>query len=202
VGSTQIVLQYTAPGSAERNDLQGVSGHSQQQPALSLSTRLMRPHSRGWLRLVQSDPLRQPEICLNLASEPEDIRRLTEGFRVLCALVRAQPLARLHTGTVTLGDGRELSLERAKAMLSQSEAMEAYIRHTVIHYVHPVGTARMGPDSDAGAVVDQHCRVYGVDGLRVVDASVMPNIPRANTNLTCIMIGERVADWMREASDG
>jgi choline dehydrogenase len=55
----------------------------------------------------------------------------------------------------------------------------------------------MGPDSDKEAVVDQYCRVRGVAGLRVVDASVMPNIVRANTNLTCIMIGERVADLMR-----
>ena len=62
---------------------------------------------------------------------------------------------------------------------------------------HPVGTVRMGPASDSMSVVDQYCRVRGVEGLRVVDASVMPNIVRANTNLTCIMIGERVADWMR-----
>jgi choline dehydrogenase len=62
---------------------------------------------------------------------------------------------------------------------------------------HPVGTARMGLATDPGAVVDQHGRVHGVDNLRVVDASVMPDIPRANTNLTCIMIGERVAEWMQ-----
>jgi choline dehydrogenase len=55
----------------------------------------------------------------------------------------------------------------------------------------------MGPDGDERAVVDGPCRVRGVEGLRVVDASIMPTIPRANTNLTCIMIGERVADWMR-----
>ena len=63
--------------------------------------------------------------------------------------------------------------------------------------VIPLAAAKMGPDSDKEAVVDQYCRVRGVEGLRVVDASVMPNIVRANTNLTCIMIGERVADWMR-----
>jgi choline dehydrogenase-like flavoprotein len=62
---------------------------------------------------------------------------------------------------------------------------------------HPVGTARMGPDGDAGAVVDQRGRVRGVDGLAVVDASIMPNVPRAYTNLTCIIIGERASDWMR-----
>jgi choline dehydrogenase len=57
----------------------------------------------------------------------------------------------------------------------------------------------MGPENDPMAVVDQYCRVRGVEGLRVVDASIMPNIVRANTNLTCIMIGERVADWMRNS---
>ena len=67
---------------------------------------------------------------------------------------------------------------------------------------HPVGTAKMGPENDPMAVVDQYCRVRGVEGLRVVDASVMPNIVRANTNLTCIMIGERVADWMRKSGLG
>lgn len=75
------------------------------------------------------------------------------------------------------------------------------MRRTVLHYVHPVGTARMGPDGDPGAVVDQHCRVRGVSNLRVVDASVMPTIPRANTNLTCLMIGERAAGWMRAETE-
>jgi choline dehydrogenase len=63
---------------------------------------------------------------------------------------------------------------------------------------HPVGTAKMGPENDPTAV-DQYCRVRGVEGLRVVDASIMPDIVRANTNLTCIMIGERAADWMRNS---
>jgi choline dehydrogenase len=72
-----------------------------------------------------------------------------------------------------------------------------FIRNNSGTIGHPVGTAKMGPDSDNGAVVDHFCRVRGVEGLRVVDASVMPNIVRANTNLTCIMIGQRVADRMR-----
>lgn len=85
----------------------------------------------------------------------------------------------------------------ALAALASEEARTQYVAQTVTHYVHPVGTARMGPARDAGAVVDQYCSVRGIDGLRVVDASVMPTIPRANTNLTRIMLGERVADWMR-----
>jgi choline dehydrogenase len=62
----------------------------------------------------------------------------------------------------------------------------------------PVGTAPMGPEGDPHAVVDPRCRVRGVKHLRVVDASVLPNIVRCNTNLTCMMIGERVTDWMRK----
>jgi len=77
----------------------------------------------------------------------------------------------------------------------------AYRGETVRHYVYSVGTARMGPEGDGGAVVDQHWRVRGVDNLRVVEASVLPDIPRANANLTCIMIGERVAERMRGGSD-
>ncbi len=67
---------------------------------------------------------------------------------------------------------------------------------------HVSGTCKMGPASDPMAVVDQYCRVRGVEDLRVVDASVMPNIPSANTNMPCIMIGEHVADWMRAEAPG
>jgi choline dehydrogenase-like flavoprotein len=77
------------------------------------------------------------------------------------------------------------------------EALGAYVRATVTTQFHPCITVRMGPADDAMAVVDAGCRIRGLDNLRVVDASIMPNIPRANINLTSIMIGERVADWMR-----
>jgi choline dehydrogenase len=66
---------------------------------------------------------------------------------------------------------------------------------------HAVGTAKMGPAADSMAVVDQHCRVHGLRGLRVVDASVMPSIPRSAPNLTCMMIAERAAEWMNGESD-
>ena len=82
--------------------------------------------------------------------------------------------------------------------MSSDEALATYIRATVATQFHPCGTARMGPADDAMAVIDQHCRLRAVQNLRVVDASVMPTIPRANINLTCIMIGEHVSDWMRD----
>ena len=82
--------------------------------------------------------------------------------------------------------------------MGSDEALEAYVSATVTTQFHPCGTARMGPADDLMAVVDQYCRVRAVRNLRVVDASIMPTIPRANINLTCIMIGEHVADWMRD----
>jgi choline dehydrogenase len=84
-----------------------------------------------------------------------------------------------------------------QATVESDSALMDFIRNNCSTLFHPVGTVKMGPASDSMAVVDQYCHVRGVEGLQVVDASVMPNIVRANTNLTCIMIGERVAEWMR-----
>jgi len=82
--------------------------------------------------------------------------------------------------------------------LASDRVLDAFLLKTLSTARHISGTCKMGPESDPMAVVDQHCRVYGVDGLRVVDASVMPNVIRANTNATTIMIGERVADWIKQ----
>jgi choline dehydrogenase-like flavoprotein len=70
---------------------------------------------------------------------------------------------------------------------------------TTVNTTHSSGTCKLGPASDKSAVVDQYCRVHGLENIRVADASVMPNVVRANTNSTTIMIGERVADWIKEA---
>ena len=84
--------------------------------------------------------------------------------------------------------------------LASDEALDSWMLRNVRHTSHISGTCKMGPDTDPLAVVDQYCRVHGLQGLRVVDASVMPDVVRANTNCTAIMIGERVADWIRGGS--
>jgi choline dehydrogenase len=85
-------------------------------------------------------------------------------------------------------------------VVASDSATANFVRNNCGTIYHPTTTAKMGPKSDPAAVVDQNFRVRGVEELRVVDASVMPNIVRANTNLTCIMIGERAADWMRTSN--
>ena len=156
--------------------------------AIGLPVALERPHTRGRLELASTDPRVQPRIQLNFAAHPQDLRRLVEGVRLAWRIAHQPEIAR-HTHHVAL-----LSEET----VGSDDALAAYVRATVSTQFHPCGTARMGPPSDPMAVVDQHCRVRTIPNLRVVDASVMPTIPRANINLTCIMIGEHVADWMRD----
>ncbi|MGB0061369.1 GMC oxidoreductase, partial [Candidatus Binatus sp.] len=128
-------------------------------------------------------------IELNYLADPEDMRRMADGVRLAWRLMHDGPFA------ATLKDFVNLTGE----VVNSKPALETFVRDNCSTIFHPVGTAKMGPENDPMAVVDQYCRVRGVEGLRVVDASVMPNIVRANTNLTCIMIGERVADWMRKS---
>jgi choline dehydrogenase-like flavoprotein len=111
---------------------------------------------------------------------------MADGVRRAWQLLRSAPIASL-TETI-LSPGAEL--------VADDEALRHFLHERVSHLVHPVGTCKMGPGSDPMAVVNAEGRVHGLEGLRVVDASIMPNIPRANTNLTAIMIGERVADLM------
>ena len=93
-------------------------------------------------------------------------------------------------------------VKEATGAILDDEKLQEYLRGSVSHLVHPVGTCKMGPASDPLAVVDQYGRVHGIDGLRVADAAIMPNVPRANTNLSAIMIGERVADFIRADNGG
>ena len=199
----QVVLRYTAPGSGEFNDMQqvvfshvDVAGIGGQQAvaavgtplAIGLPVALERPHARGRLELASSDPRVQPLIQLNYAADPEDLRRLVAGVRLAWQIAHQPEIAR-HMHHVAL-----LSEET----VGSDDALAAYVRATVSTQFHPCGTARMGPAGDPMAAVDQHCRLRAIPNLRVVDASVMPAIPRANINLTCIMIGEHVSDWMRD----
>jgi choline dehydrogenase-like flavoprotein len=201
----QVVVRYTAPGSNEFNDMQqvifshvDVAGIGGAQAvarvgaplAIGLPVALERPRSRGRLSLSSADPRVPPVIELDFADDREDLRRLVEGVRLAWQIAHEPELVR-HVDRVAL---------LTEETLGSDEALAAYVRATISTQFHPCSTARMGPADDPMAVVDQHCRVRAVESLRVVDASVMPTIPRANINLTCIMIAEHVSDWMRDAA--
>ena len=171
------------------------------QPALRLRALLVKPHSVGRLRLHSNNPYVAPAIQLNLLSAPEDSRRMQEGIRLLGELIHLPQLVELGATRLTLDDGEILEAKDLQKHMAKAAWVSTYAQRVVRHYVHPVGSARIGPPNDDLAVVDQHCRVHGLSNLRVADASVMPTVPSANTNFPCIMIGERVAAWMRQESD-
>lgn len=147
---------------------------------------VLRPRSRGEVRLASSDPLAPPVIDPNFLSDEDDLRRLMRGARIMFRIFEAPAFAGV-AGSY-LYEGPECS----------DEALIADIRARSDTIYHPVGTCRMGTDDQA--VVDPQLRVYGVEGLRVADASVMPNLISGNTNAPSIMIGEKAADLIRAAS--
>jgi choline dehydrogenase-like flavoprotein len=148
---------------------------------------LLRPKSRGTLRLASSDPQVAPLIDPAFLQDPDDVARLVHGFKRMRSLLQQPALAR-HGG-----------IESAASRDAQSDAqIEQFVRHHADTIYHPVGTCRMGPDPAAGAVVDARLRVHGVDGLRVVDASVMPSVVGGNTNAPVIMMGEKAVDMIRQ----
>lgn len=172
-------------GNVATAGLPGVGAASGGRTAMSVSTVLLSPVSRGEVRLADGDPDGAPRIALRLAEAGSDRRRLAEGLRSAWSL---------------LGDlGRAGFTERVLAWTDRMIRDEAMLDSAIARFVcplwHPVGTARMGPADDPAAVVDQRFQVRGIDGLAVVDASVMPTIPRAPTNLTCMAIAERAAAW-------
>jgi choline dehydrogenase-like flavoprotein len=150
-----------------------------------LNAVLLRPKSRGEIRLASADPGAAPEIDPRFFSDPADLPVLLRGLRAARRLLSAPAFERYRG--VEIWPGLEYD---------DDEALSGWIRQNASTIFHPVGTCRMGGDADA--VVDPQLRVRGIDGLRVADASIMPEIVGGNTNAPVIMIGEKAADMIRQ----
>ncbi|WP_327044141.1 GMC family oxidoreductase N-terminal domain-containing protein [Microbispora sp. NBC_01189] len=148
---------------------------------------LRRQHSRGRVTLASSNPYIAPAVDLGYLSDERDYGLLADGVRGCWDLVRSPKIF----------DKGEQLVAVDERVMDDDQALRGYIESAVDSAYNPVGTARMGPDGDARAVVDQHCAVYGVENLHVVDASVMPSMVCANTHLNVVMIGERAAALLR-----
>jgi choline dehydrogenase len=145
---------------------------------------VLHAKSRGWVRLRSADPADKPRIQLNLFTDHHDVETMIAGIRLCREFFRQPPLHAIVEEELSPG-----------AASSSDADLETAIRQAGGHRSHPVGTCRMGRGPDA--VVDPELRVRGIDGLRVIDASVMPETPSGNTNVPSIMIGEKGADLLR-----
>ncbi len=193
----QLVLRCTAAGSPFRNDLQLLMYSYAQQFEMGrlapVGTRILPAvelaSSAGELRLQSADPDVQPLIDYRYLSDDFDRRRMREAIRL----------------AVKLGEHPEFKAITAERIeptahdLRSDDALDEFAQRNVTTCMHISATCKMGPATDPMAVVDQFGRVHGVRNLRVADASIMPDCVRANTNLTTMMIGERIADFIRRS---
>jgi choline dehydrogenase len=141
---------------------------------------LLTPEARGTVSLAHNDPTAKPIVRNNFYSRSEDLRRMIAGLRMTLDICAQPAMAPYAAEPFTTPDG------------DSDDAITAHAVRNTFSIYHPVGTCRMG--TDAEAVVDDELRVNGLEGLRVVDASVMPVVPRGNTNAPVIAVAERAAD--------
>jgi choline dehydrogenase len=150
--------------------------------AIVLASAVTLPKSIGRLRLSSRDPRAAPHIHYNLFDDPNDLDRMVEAVRLSRKIGRTAPFSDLIDHEMTPGNAED-----------DGETLRANIAATVDAYEHPTSTVPMGADSDPTAVVDAWGKVRGIEALRVVDASILPDIPSVPTNVTTIMVAERIA---------
>jgi choline dehydrogenase len=195
--SPTIVYGFWHSGeTAESSDLQftftpasykeGVQGQLEDEPGMTVAIWQQRPESRGFVKIRSADPFAPPIIQTNYLAEERDRRVLLAGIKLGRKLLRTQPLQPYFDYEAYPGD----------KIQSDTELM-AVARERGTTTFHPACTCRMGPASDPTTVVDDQLRVHGMQGLRVIDASVMPRMISANLNAATMMIADKASDMMR-----
>ena len=198
----QVGLRYTVEGSDLRNDMQlsPMLMTSEHRPAhveidedlnyIGLSASLQLALGQGELTLQSTDPHVQPNLNYNYYQDEdgEDLRRMREAIRLGVRIAENSSFSELLLDRIMPSDEE----------LQSDDLLDDWLRRNSGTSHHVSGTCKMGPDSDPLTVVDQYLKVKGIEGLRVADASIMPDCIRANTNATTIMIGEKVADFIKE----
>lgn len=164
-------------------------GELEQQDGMTVAVCPVRPDSRGTIMARSSDPAVPPMIIPNYLSDPADARVLVAGMRFTREIFAAPAIAQHSVEETSPGPGAQTD-----------EELVDYARHFGTTIYHPVGTCRMG--HGPSSVVDERLRVHGIDGLRVIDASIMPTLTTGNTNAPTIMIGEKGAAMIREDARG
>ncbi|MFW6174226.1 MAG: mycofactocin system GMC family oxidoreductase MftG [Chloroflexota bacterium] len=192
-----VSLRYTASGSHLKNDmiiyvsagrdLVARDGERSGQIGIRMRARLDLALGKGELRLASADPHEQPSLDYRYLEDPFDRERLREAVRTAVRISQHRAFC----------DIIKERLEPSDDVLADDDALDDWMLGVVTTGHHSSGTCRMGAPDDPMAVVDQYGHVHGLEGLRVMDASIMPDCVRANTNATVLAMGERAADFIR-----
>ena len=197
-----VLLRYTVAGSKTRDDMQITvipldpaylpddGPIAKNDNCFCILVSVENALSAGELRLTSRDPHVQPSLDYRYLSDDWDVTRMRAAVRLAVRLSQRPEF-------------NDVIIERVSPTdtdLASDDALNSWLFKNIATQFHSSGTCKMGPASDPMAVVDQYCGVHGLEGLRVVDTSVMPDVIRANTNCTAIMIAERVADLIKEGS--
>ena len=185
-------LRFTATGSNTPNDmiLSPASLNTvvrDNNPAHTVNCGLYLAAGKGEIWLTSADPRAAPEMDYHYLEEPWDLERLREAVRLCMSLLEGPSYAPYI----------ERVLAPTAADLETNESLNGWLKRNISTSYHISGTCKMGTDDDPMAVVDQRLCVRGVSNLRIADASIMPDVVRANTNVTTMMIAERVADFIK-----
>ena len=197
----QLCLRYTAEGSDLRNDMKvsmqsfatgrpNQGGDRMVPMGIRMTGGIQLASGAGELRLNSTDPNEQPVLEYHYLENEFDVKRLRDMVRMCVELGEHE----------SFKDIIEERIDPKDSDLVSDEAIDAWMRREVTTSQHISCTSKMGPASDPMAVVDQYGKVHGLEGLRVVDASIMPDCIRANTNVTTMMIGERVSDFILQGN--
>ncbi len=196
----QVMLRYSSKDGPMRNDMRLYMLSSVDTAlfpelkmvlgapmGMSVTAVLGKPLSRGRLELVSKDAQTAPRVYINCANDPDDMQRLMEAVRLAWRIIESRPMK----------DSIVRTFAWNRRIIESDRLLQESIATFVRGSWHLVGTSRMGPDDDPMSVVDQYGSVRGCEQLSVIDASIMPTIPRAPTNLTCMMIGEVLSGHLR-----
>ena len=197
VNTGTVTLRFTASDSPYENDLVIYMGnYSSPRPmrgldhvepeGIGVSQCLYLAESQGELRVRSRDPRQPPYLDFNLLDHPFDLARMRESVRVCAGLFRHEAFDEIVEARFAPSD----------EILDDDDALDSWMKREVITAHHVSSTCRMGPSGDPSAVVDQYGRVHGTQGLRIIDASIMPDTVRANLNLTVVAMAERAADFV------
>jgi choline dehydrogenase len=189
----QAALTFVKRAPAALKQLKGTSvkrllAQAARRNDLFVVVALQQEDARGRVSLQSADPAQAPRIEFDYMSSERDRRRMREAVRTCAGLLTSRAMSEIF----------DRMTEMTPAILGSDDKLDAWVSKHLAPTFHATSTCRMGPADDPGAVVDQRGRVHGVSGLRVGDVSICPTIPTRGPNNTAIMIGERMADLIKE----